>query len=173
MFHFLNAWRTIATLASLAIFAPPVALAAQSSAAPSGSAAAQPVTRTGLASQLDSSFNNLDTNKDKSLDRSEIEAAQARNVAQAKAEIAKRVEAEFTKLDGNKDGQLSLAEFKGAAASPRIPPVDELVKQLDRNGDGKVSQEEYRALPLSNFDRIDTNKDGSISAQEQSAAKSR
>lgn len=173
MFHFPNARRTVATLASLAIFAPPVALAAQSSAAPSGSSAVQPVTRTGLAGQLDSSFNNLDTNKDKSLDRSEIEAAQARNVAQAKAEIAKRVEAEFTRLDGNKDGQLSLAEFKNAAASPRVPPVEELVKQLDRNGDGKVTQEEYRALPLANFDRIDTNKDGSISAQEQSAAKSR
>jgi Ca2+-binding EF-hand superfamily protein len=172
VFHFPNARRTVATLASLAIFAPSVAVAAQSSAVPSGSAA-QPVTRSGLAGQLDSSFNNLDANKDKSLDRSEIEAAQARNVAQAKAEIAKRVEAEFTRLDGNKDGQLSLAEFKGAAASPRVPPVEELVKQLDRNGDGKVTQEEYRALPLANFDRIDTNKDGSISAQEQSAAKSR
>jgi Ca2+-binding EF-hand superfamily protein len=173
VFHFLIVRRTLATLASLTISVTPVAVAAQSSAAPSGSAAAQPVTRAGLAGQLDSSFNNLDANKDKSLDRSEIEAAQARNVAQAKAEIAKRVEAEFTRLDGNKDGQLSLAEFKNAAASPRVPPVEELVKQLDRNGDGKVTQEEYRALPLANFDRIDTNKDGSISAQEQSAAKSR
>ena len=174
MFHFLIDRRALATLVSLTIFATPGAVAAQSGAAPSSTASAsQPVTKAALAGQLDSSFNNLDTNKDKSLNRSEIEAAQARNVAQAKAEIAKRVEAEFTRLDGNKDGQLSLTEFKGAAASPRVPPVDELVKQLDRNSDGKVTQEEYRAVPLANFDRIDTNKDGSISAQEQSAAKSR
>lgn len=173
MFRFHSVRLTVATLASLAIFAPAVAMAAQSGSAPSGSAAAQPVTRAGLSGQLDSSFNNLDTNKDKSLDKSEIATAQSRNVEQAKAEIAKRVEAEFARLDGNKDGQLSMAEFKGAASTPRVPPVEELVKQLDRNGDGKVTQEEYRALPLANFDRIDTNKDGSISAQEQSAAKSR
>ena len=163
---------TLAAMVSLAVFVSPVAAAAQSSTPrPGAAAASQPVTRSALSSQLDASFGNLDTNKDKSLNKAEIEAAQARNVAQAQAGIAKRLEAEFAKLDGNKDGQLSLAEFKGAAPSPRVPPVDELMKQLDRNSDGKVSQDEYRALPLGNFDRIDTNKDGSISAQEQSAAK--
>jgi hypothetical protein len=158
-------------MVSLAIFVPAVASAAQSNASSSAAAQpAQPMTRSALSTQLDSSFGNLDSNKDKSLNKAEIAAAQARNVAQAQAEIAKRVEAEFTRLDGNKDGQLSLAEFKGAAATPRVPPVDDLMKQLDRNGDGKITQDEYRALPLANFDRIDTNKDGTINEAERNAA---
>ena len=131
------------------------------------------MTRSALSSQLDSSFANLDTNKDKSLNKAEVEAAQARNVAQAQAVINKRIEAEFAKLDGNKDGQLSLTEFKAAAPSPRASSVDDLMKQLDRNSDGKVSQDEYRSVPLGNFDRLDTNKDGTINAQEQAAAKQR
>jgi len=160
---------TFATMIALAISALPVAAAAQSG----GTAGAQQMTRSALSSQLDASFATIDTNKDKNLNKSEVEAAQARNVAQAQATIAKRIEAEFAKLDGNKDGQLSLAEFKVAAPTPKAPPVDELMKQLDRNSDGKVSQDEYRALPLGNFDRLDSNKDGTISAQEQAAAKAK
>jgi hypothetical protein len=159
---------------AVTILASPMAAVAQSGAPKAGAAQpAQSVTRSALSTQLDASFGNLDTNKDKSLNKAEVESAQARNVAQTQAEIAKRLEAEFGRLDGNKDGQLSMAEFKGAAATPRVPPVDELMKQLDRNSDGKITQDEYRALPLANFDRLDTNKDGTISAQEQSAAKSR
>jgi hypothetical protein len=44
------------------------------------------------------------------------------------------------------------------------------MKQLDRNSDGKITQDEYRALPLANFDRIDTNKDGTINEAERNAA---
>ena len=174
MVRFAIAPLSFSTIVAIAIFSLPVAAAAQSGAPQSGAAKpAQQMTRSALSAQLDSSFGNLDTNKDKSLNKAEVEAAQARNVAEAKAEIAKRVEAEFSRLDGNKDGQLSLAEFRGAAATPRIPPIDELMKQLDRNSDGKITQEEYRTLPLANFDRLDTNKDGTISAAEQSAAKAR
>ena len=173
MFHRPIGLPALATILALAVSTSPVAAAAQSGAQPAGGGAAQPITRSTLATQLDTSFANLDTNKDKSLNKAEVEAAQARNVAQAQAAITKRIETEFAKLDGNKDGQLSLAEFKGAAPSPRAASVDELMKQLDRNSDGKVTADEYRALPLGNFDRLDTNKDGSISAQEQAAAKQR
>jgi Ca2+-binding EF-hand superfamily protein len=169
VFHRPIVCQILATIVALAFLASPVAAAAQSG----GSANPQQMTRSALSSQLDASFATLDTNKDKNLNKSEVEAAQARNVAQAQATIAKRIEAEFAKLDGNKDGQLSLSEFKGAAPTPKAPPVDELMKQLDRNSDGKVSQDEYRALPLGNFDRLDTNKDGTISAQEQAAAKAK
>ena len=158
---------TLATLASLAIFAPPVASAAQSNAA---APAAQPVTRTALSSQIDASFAKLDSNGDKSLNTAEIDAAQKRQIAEAQGVINKRLETEFSKLDGNKDGQLSLAEFKAAAPTPKTATPADLMGQLDKNKDGKVSSDEFRSVPLSNFDRIDTNKDGTISEAEKTAA---
>ena len=42
--------------------------------------------------------------------------------------------------------------------------------QLDKNKDGKISTDEYRAPVLARFDRADTNKDGTISATERQAA---
>ena len=171
MFQFPIARRTLAAVASLAIFTLPSPVAAQSNAAPSGgSAAPQPVTRTALSSQLDASFGKLDSNSDKSLNTTEIEAAQKRQVAEAQNVIAKRLEGQFATLDGNKDGQLSLAEFKAAAPTPKAPPPSELLGQLDKNKDGKVTQDEFRAGPLANFDRIDTNKDGTINEAEKTAA---
>ena len=156
----------VAAMTSLAIFAVPAA-AAQAGAAPA--AATQPVTRMALSSQLDASFKRLDANSDKSLTTAEIEAAQKRQVAEAQGVINQKIEAEFTKLDGNKDGQLTLAEFKAAAPTPKAAPVSELLGQFDKNKDGKVTEDEFRSGPLANFDRIDTNKDGTISEAEKAA----
>ena len=171
MFRFHSVRRTAATLASLAIFVPSVALAAQSGSSPSAAApAGQPVTRAALSSQIDASFARLDGNGDKSLNTAEIDAAQKRQIAEAQGVIAKRIETEFAKLDANKDGQLTLAEFKAAAPSPKAASPADLLGQLDKNKDGKVTQDEFRATPLANFDRIDTNKDGTISDAEKGAA---
>lgn len=169
MFHSPFVRRALVTIASLAIFAPPVAATTQSGATPSNAAPAQPVTKAALSSQLDASFKRLDSNSDKSLTTAEIDAAQKRQLAEAQNTIAKRLEGEFAKLDGNKDGQLSLAEFKAAAPTPKVASPAELLGQLDKNKDGKVTQDEFRSVPLSNFDRIDTNKDGTISDAEKSA----
>ena len=154
---------------ALAVLAVPGDASAQSTPAQSGGG--QAVTRAQLSAQLDASFKNVDANGDKSLNTVEIEAAQAKLVSQAQANVAKRIEAEFARLDSNKDGQLSLAEFKAGAPPPRVTPAAEMLKQFDRNGDGKIGADEYRATPLANFDRLDTNRDGTLSAQEQAAAK--
>ncbi len=45
--------------------------------------------------------------------------------------------------------------------------------RLDTNKDGKVSAAEFRAPVLAAFDRADTNKDGTISAEEQRRASGR
>lgn len=161
----------LAALSLTADFAFPVVVLAQATTQrPAATAPAQSMTRTQVSAQLDTNFNSLDTNKDKSLSKAEIDVAHGRTVAEAKAALDKRIEAEFARLDANKDKQLSVAEFKAAAGSPKIQSADEFLKQLDHNGDGKVTPEEYRATPLANFDRIDTNKDGTISAEERSAA---
>jgi len=152
---------------------PAAAWAQAATAQPGASAAPQAMTKAALTAQLDNNFNQVDTNKDKSLSQAEIQAVQAKNMAEAKAELDKRIAAEFAKLDSDKNGQLTLAEFKAFAPGPKSQPAADLIKQLDRNGDGKVVQDEFRAAPLANFDRIDLNKDGTISADERAAAQRR
>jgi Ca2+-binding EF-hand superfamily protein len=131
------------------------------------------MTKARLTTQLEASFKVVDTNGDKNLNAAEIQAAQTRSIAQAQAAINKRVEEEFAKLDSNKDGQLNVAEFRAGAPAPRTTPAADLLRQMDSNKDGKVAEAEYRAMPLANFDRLDTNKDGTISAEEQAAAERR
>jgi hypothetical protein len=168
----------LAASCSAAFVQVPAVAAAQrppASEAPSaGSAAAEakPITRNQLASQLDNSFKTLDANGDKALSQAEIEAAQARTAAQAQAAATKRIEEEFGKTDTNKDGQLSLAEVKARAPAPRLPGSDQMIQKLDANKDGKIGQDEYRSTPLANFDRLDSDKDGALSIQEQKSLNS-
>jgi Ca2+-binding EF-hand superfamily protein len=44
-------------------------------------------------------------------------------------------------------------------------------KKNDANGDGKVTLAEARARPLEHFDRVDTNKDGTLSPEERRATR--
>jgi Ca2+-binding EF-hand superfamily protein len=43
-------------------------------------------------------------------------------------------------------------------------------KKNDANGDGKVTLAEAKARPLEHFDRVDTNKDGTLTPEERRAA---
>ena len=51
--------------------------------------------------------------------------------------------------------------------------VDQRVQQLDTNKDGSISAEEYRNGTLVQFDKLDTNHDGIVSAAEAGAANRR
>lgn len=42
------------------------------------------------------------------------------------------------------------------------------LKQLDADGDGRITREEHAAVALAAFDRLDANRDGIISAEEHS-----
>jgi Ca2+-binding EF-hand superfamily protein len=73
----------------------------------------------------------------------------------------------FDRLDTNKDGSISQDEFK---AGPRRgpggpPPADHLLTLLDSNADGNVSESEFRQITQL-FDRLDQNKDGSLTRGE-------
>jgi Ca2+-binding EF-hand superfamily protein len=44
--------------------------------------------------------------------------------------------------------------------------VDNIIKELDANKDGKIAKDEARGWIKTNFDRIDANKDGFVDRQE-------
>jgi Ca2+-binding EF-hand superfamily protein len=100
---------------------------------------------------------------------------------EARAEFPNLDEAGFKRLDGNGDGVLTKADaakaMRGGAAASDPAQANAAAKALtaDGNGDGKVSFEELIAVkpgyPREAFDRIDQNKDGSVSEEE--AAKAR
>src|SRR4051812_31279649 len=114
-------------------------------------------------------------------------------------ELPKRFRHNFDRIDANKDGKLSVQELQKGEAylQPRRRPSDvvlilvemsdadedcaeevqrvyELVRQLDRNKDGKIDTDELRAgreavikeRVDTIFEELDRNKDGKISRDE-------
>jgi len=63
---------------------------------------------------------------------------------------------------------LACAGALPAAHAADAPAAKAERKKADRDGDGRITREEARGFPRleKNFDRIDTNKDGSLSQEE-------
>jgi Ca2+-binding EF-hand superfamily protein len=70
------------------------------------------------------------------------------------------------RLDKNKDGKLDPQELSALREQMQEERVSNIMKELDTNGDGKISREEARGPIRRNFDHIDTNKDGFIDRDE-------
>ena len=120
---------------------------------------------------LDTNFKAIDKNGNGTLDSAEMSAAETQAQQRQIAAIRSRFEAQFAKADTNKDGSLSKAEFMAATAvAPKSTNNGaQMVGQLDKNKDGKVSADEYRTPVLARFDAIDSNKDGTITPAEAKA----
>lgn len=147
------------------IFFTPVPLLAQAAQ----SKADQPLARASFSITMDNAFRQIDANKDGQLTGVEIEQFQR---AAAAAEIQARGSALFAQLDTDRNGQLSPAEFaKVPLTAP--PPVATGLLKFDTNQDGKVSLLEHRTATLINFDRLDVDKDGFVSANERNKQRER
>ena len=149
----------LAAAATLGAAAPAMASAAPTAApkpaAPAAKQQAAP-TRAALLKGLDAGFKAIDTNGDGFLSAAEAQAAEGKVIQQRVARARTNVEAEF--MAAAPTG--SNVKTDGAA----------IVTQLDKNKDGKISADEYRAPRLAMFDKLDTNHDGTISATERQAA---
>ena len=68
------------------------------------------------------------------------------------------VERRFRALDHNGDDNITPDE---------LPTADSRLMALDRDGDGRISATEWSEGMLSRFDRIDRNRDGSVTSTER------
>lgn len=107
-------------------------------------------------------FNQLDANHDDSISKAEAEK-------KGSPVLFKR----FDEFDTDKNGKLSLQEVTAFVMVQRAEDArikDEAFRALDADHDGGISREETQKgnamLLTTNFDNIDTNKDGKLSRPE-------
>lgn len=93
----------------------------------------------------------------------------------SRAEYQAQVDSRFARMDANGDGSLDSDEMpmRGMARrsmAPDGPPPGAKNTSLTAPT-GPISRDQFRSLSVSRFDRIDTNHDGSIDADEMAAAR--
>ena len=176
-------YRIIAAIAAASLGAGPIAAqtrpaatAAPTAARPAATAprpaaraapaATQPIPRATFLANMDAEFRKLDSDKNGTATRLEIEQSQR---AAGSAQAHNRLRARFAELDSDRNGQLSLAEFGRLLPPPAPPNAAPILSRFDLNRDNNVSLIEYRTGTLANFDRLDSDKDGIVSAAEMKA----
>ena len=156
--------------AALAATAIPAAAFAQTKPAAPAQQGPQSQTRATFTQNVDQAFNGADANKDGFVTKDEIQALQTKQLQALKARETAQIGEQFKKLDTNHDNQLSLAEFSAAAEPLPTAAPDAPIAKLDTNKDGKISRDEYRAPKLADFDKADSNHDGTLTVAELKAA---
>jgi Ca2+-binding EF-hand superfamily protein len=105
-------------------------------------------------------FRRIDTNGDRKLEFSEIQAVRA---------------AMFDRMDANHNGLLDAGEVRTAVEqvkskrdfqAAQFAGLQAQASRIDRNGDGKISRDEFAAFIPDRLLQADTNSDGALSISE-------
>lgn len=80
----------------------------------------------------------------------------------SRLDFGSAMERRFRALDRNGDDYIDATE---------LPRRNARMKSFDRNGDGKISAIEFSEGQLARFDRMDLNHDGTVTSEEQEAAR--
>lgn len=112
----------------------------------------------------------LDTNSDGKLTKSEFESSKTGDTEdggrRAGARSAERQKLLFAFYDRNADGVIEKAEYEAGRMEEVEYAKRRRLHALDRNGDGKVTLEEYTADARFRFLRLDLDRDGRITAAD-------
>lgn len=144
------------------------------------------LTRAELTQALTARFAKMDTNGDGTVTKEEREAKRAA-----------RLDERFASIDTDKNGQISKAEFAaghnrrtdgrmdGDRRGPGRPDGGPHMRgghmrhmdggkmggRPDANRDAPLTREAFMAQPLAMFDKVDANKDGTLTAAERQASR--
>jgi Ca2+-binding EF-hand superfamily protein len=151
---------------------------------------AQPQTRAAVQAEVQTRFARADADRDGFVTRDEVRARAEARREQRRERLGERRGQRFEQLDSNHDGMISRAEFE----APRAAPGGErrgrrfagrggrgggmmarfgarAFAAMDADRDGRVALAEAQQAALQRFDRVDSNRDGSISPDERQAAR--
>lgn len=140
------------------------------------------IKRTELVARMEAAFAKLDTNGDGKITAEERKARRDARIAE-----------QFKRMDADGNGAITLEEMK--AAHDKRPAFGEKAGterrmhhagkgrhpgfgfhggpngKLDANNDGVITKEEFLAPALARFDRMDTDRNGVLTAAERQAAR--
>jgi Ca2+-binding EF-hand superfamily protein len=153
---------------------------------------AQPLTRAAVQAQVQARFARADANRDGFVTRDEVRARAEAGRAERQAGRGERRARMFDRLDANHDGSISRTEFearpafRGNARGERRGMRGQrfahrggamarfggrVFETMDADHDGRVALAEANRAALERFDRVDANRDGTISPEERQAAR--
>ncbi|MFL6845390.1 MAG: EF-hand domain-containing protein [Allosphingosinicella sp.] len=162
---------------------------------------AGPLTRNAVQARVEARFARADANRDGFVTQDEIRARAEARRGEREAARGERRGRMFDRLDANHDGSISRAEFdarpafrggergeRGEGRAMRGPrdggrfahrgPRRGMMGMggrgfaaMDLDHDGRIARGEAERSALERFDRVDTNRDGTISPEERQAAR--